>query len=152
MDFDIFKRFTKHDRFVALEKNIEKKLLPEEADALCNRLAVNKNERVRRIETEKEKTVKESKKLNEKEGERLYERLMGWSKNVELKIEAQRVARKREQEKQEHVAKSTKSVEPKTVAERLYADARNRKSNFEYAIKRKYLLENEQVNCMLILA
>eukprot|EP00826_Nyctotherus_ovalis_P057934 TRINITY_DN7937_c0_g2_i2.p1 TRINITY_DN7937_c0_g2~~TRINITY_DN7937_c0_g2_i2.p1 ORF type:complete len:153 (-),score=43.06 TRINITY_DN7937_c0_g2_i2:1396-1854(-) len=152
MDFDIFKRFTKHDRFVALEKNREKKLLPEEADALCNRLAVNKNEKVKRIETEKEKAIKDNKKLNEKEGEKLYERLIGWSKNVELKIEAQRAARKKELKKQEFVAKKTKSVEPKIVAERLYADARNRKSNFEYAIKRKYLLENEQVNCTIILA
>jgi len=148
MDFDIFKRFTKYDRLVELKKGFERKLSTEETDTLCNRLSINKNEKMKRVKKQRTESTKDNKgrRLNEEESEKLYERLIGWGKNVELKIEAQRAIKKKELEKKELEKQECvviKKVEPRVVVERLYADPRNKKS--EYARKRQLLLESEQV-------
>ena len=131
MKFDIFKRSTKEDRIAIIEKGMERRILSKHAKELYDRLSEVKYKKIGTIENENEKYnySKNSKKINTSESNELYNRLMKWNKNIAMKLNYQRMIKKKklEIEKKELMQHNkNKGNKVQNVREHLYKNTTKR--------------------------
>ena len=166
MQFDIFKRSTKHERLQTYESRSKERLTPDRVDDLFNRLIRDTKEReLREKYAEDEKVKEEIAKMESKrrltifQSNQLYQRLVEKAKQVADKVEAQRVLRKQEIEQEQtkylNVQKNSKGrksagQQQVTLLSRVYKDIEERKSKLEEAREQKKKNENEKVRSCLL--
>ena len=151
MEFDIFKRITKHDRMKSLEKTVinNKKLTHEQTSKLVKKLSspIKDNSILDKYATA-EKNNNLNKKLTIKESDILYQRLVSWNCKVSEKIKQQQIKKQieKEQEEKSLVKKNKlKNVDSANVVQRLCEDTKKRAINFENTRKEKSREEAEMV-------
>ncbi len=155
MQFDIFKRSTKHARFRTFEAGLKPKLSPKKTEALYTRLVTDGKNRLLRIRAAEDQKVKveatrklATKKITAAQGEALYQRLVRKSQKVAEKVKAER--RKKEEQAEKEIKElrkmhKAKNVNPKELVARMYRDLEKRKIKLDNLKKAQQDKENEAV-------